>query len=133
MVTKKKKHAPVLVCLKCGSGELDAGERHCAECGHENPHWTPLADRKIPLNQKGSKVKIKSKKKQRRNRVALGKALDQAILVKSAGAFGVRADPGDTELDLVTTMLRGYEKSDDPGIREAACGALSRPIVLRPH
>jgi DNA-directed RNA polymerase subunit RPC12/RpoP len=38
------------MCLGCG-GELDRGEKFCTGCGKENPGFTPLADRKLPMNK----------------------------------------------------------------------------------
>lgn len=52
------------VCLDCGR-ELDKGERFCPECGTENPGYTPLADRKLPMN-KGGMLKCACKATMRR-------------------------------------------------------------------
>ena len=60
---KKKKHkAPLTVCLDCGQ-ETDPGEKFCTGCGSENPHYTSMADRKLPMNEKGARVKRKTAKK----------------------------------------------------------------------
>ena len=44
------------MCLKCGY-KLDKGEKHCPQCGAENPDHNPMADLKIPANKsEGSRV-----------------------------------------------------------------------------
>ena len=45
-------------------GRLILGSRKfCTGCGSENPHYTPMADRKLPMNEKGARVKRKTAKK----------------------------------------------------------------------
>jgi hypothetical protein len=76
-LTKKKHKAPLIMCTKCGT-ELDAGERYCTGCGRKNPHHNPLADKKIPLNEKGAAVKAKKIRKRRLAKAAGGGLLTKA-------------------------------------------------------
>jgi hypothetical protein len=95
---KKHKHGRAIVCLKCGTG-LDAGEKHCTCCGRKNPHYTPMADRKIPMN--------KGKKKARKAARQVVKA-QTAMLTKRAAR--------ETAIDFPAPSV--YDP--DPKIREIA-------------
>jgi hypothetical protein len=113
---KHGKHAPVIVCTACGH-ELDAGEKFCTQCGQANAHYTALADRKLPMNQKGAKMRKKTRKRMR----ALVKAQHLDLLCKTAGR------PVRSESAAVRAWIEQDLTSPDPARREAARAALARP------
>ena len=48
-------------CLKCGKTPLDKGEKHCPDCGQENPGYLEVADQKIPMNEdKAAKERVET-------------------------------------------------------------------------
>lgn len=119
-LTKKKKNkAPLVVCTSCGLAG-DPGERFCSGCGHESAAWTPLADRRLPMNRKGSTLKTRSKKQQRKTRRSAEKMLTTSILTKAAGAGVVVHNRG----EAIRAMLRADLAGPDPGKRAAAAQAL---------
>jgi hypothetical protein len=120
-VAKGKKHkrdAPLIMCTRDGT-QLDAGERFCTGCGKKNPHYLQLADRKLPMNKKGARVKGK---KYRKRMAALKRWQRVDALTKAAGS----AFPVYTEGQALRVMLAGFLDDPCPDTRIAAASALER-------
>jgi hypothetical protein len=120
LTKKKHKEAPLIMCTRCGT-ELDAGEKYCTGCGKRNPHFNVLADKKIPMNQKGATVKGKKRKKALR---ALKAYQRTDMLTKAAGA--PPSFPIYSEAEALRFVLTGLADDCDPGVRFAAAEALGR-------
>jgi hypothetical protein len=122
---KKKKHkAPLVFCTGCGLAG-DPGERYCTGCGQESRAWSPLADKKLPMNQKAVGV---SKKQQKRARKAYCRAMEPQVAKGLTSDDVLRKSPALAR--EVTGMLEEIARDDpSPAWRAAAASALSRPVL----
>lgn len=76
-------------CLNCGHKPLDKGEKFCPECGAENKGYTPLADRKLPMNaSKAGKPKTVKRAKRKKKKAKAGEPFGG----KEAPPFGEDGD-----------------------------------------
>lgn len=80
-------------CLGCGHDPLDKGEKHCPQCGKENPGYNPMADHKIPMNagKAAAKERVSKRKKAKSGKGKKGNPFGD----KQAPPFGAKDDSGE--------------------------------------
>ncbi len=106
-------------------GPLDKGEKHCPQCGKENPGYLPEADHKIPAN----KVAKESVAKKRKAKAKPGSDGDDKFGGHRAAPFGAKDDDGDEKpAAKKVTKRKGKGKGRSPAAGVAGHDGDTKPL-----
>src|SRR6185312_3988032 len=113
------------LCLGCGK-DLDKGEKFCPGCGKENPGHNPMADQKIPANEKAGsgEGRVLAKGKSKKKGGKMGKQTPEA----ASGAVSAPESPAPTP-----AVSEGVKEAPEGGAAAKSAPEPKQPKPAKPR